>query len=193
MRIDIKHGDAVLALREVIRGPRDVAVRPGPPPTVWSERWRQRWAPPTPVAVTPEAATTSSTSLTSRCFRCSAYAPPTAGPTVRPWNKWPPGTGLDPSRREGSVRHRASRAVADVRLDDYERALENLNCPPLRGSAGNHRCVRLSRRRRVALAYRRREPDVRQRPDPGLGAIDHPYPVLRPVTTSNPALPRTAA
>ncbi len=51
VRVDIKHADAVLALHAIVSGQRAVAVRTGPPPTVWSERWRQRWAPPTPVAI----------------------------------------------------------------------------------------------------------------------------------------------
>lgn len=129
MRIDIKHADAVVALREVIRGPRYEAVRPSPPPTVWSERWRQRWAPPTPVAVTPDGADVVDVldvevlSLLSVCAADRwAYRP--ALEQVAAWyrNSTHPG-------EQGSVRDRASRAVeslADVGIDDYERALETV-------------------------------------------------------------------
>lgn len=63
LRVDVKHADAVLALNEVVRGQGNAAVRPGPPPTIWSERWRQRWAPPTPVAVTTEDGTQSAVDI----------------------------------------------------------------------------------------------------------------------------------
>lgn len=126
MRIDIKHADAVLALQEVIRGPRNVAVRPSPPPTVWSERWRQRWAPPTPVAVTPDGADVVHVldvdvlSLLSVCASDRwAYRP--ALEQVAAWY-WT----LTHRGDEGSVRDRASRAVAEVGIDDYERALETV-------------------------------------------------------------------
>lgn len=130
MRIDVKHTDAVLALREVIRGPRNVAVRPGPPPTVWSERWRQRWAPPTPVEVTPGSSEGTSDvvhvvdidvlSLLSVCASDRwAYRPALEQVAAWYWNAVHPGD-------EGSVRDRASRAVADVGIADYERALETV-------------------------------------------------------------------
>ncbi|MDP7726333.1 TfuA-like protein [Mycobacterium sp. TY814] len=126
MRIDIKHADAVLALQEVIRGPRYVAVRPGPPPTVWSERWRQRWAPPTPVEVTPggddvvDILDIDVLSLLSVCATDRwAYRPALEQVAAWYWNLTNPGD-------EGSVRDRAARAVAGIGVDDYERALETI-------------------------------------------------------------------
>lgn len=50
-RVDIKHDDALEALRQIRRQPAAVASRSGPPETVWSSHWRQRWAPPLPVRV----------------------------------------------------------------------------------------------------------------------------------------------
>ncbi|SON60354.1 hypothetical protein MSIMFI_01848 [Mycobacterium simulans] len=52
LRVDIKHADAVLALQQVLNGQPHRATRPGPPPTNWSHRWQQRWAPSTPVSIT---------------------------------------------------------------------------------------------------------------------------------------------
>ena len=124
MRVDIKYADAMLALREVIRGPRSVGVRPSPPPTVWSERWRQRWAPPTPVEVTPGGSDVMHVndvdvlSLLSVCATDRwAYRP--ALEQVAAWH-WT----LTHPDDDGSVRDRASRAVADTGIDEYERALE---------------------------------------------------------------------
>ncbi len=124
MRTDIKHADAVLALQEVIRGPRDVAVRSGPPATVWSERWRQRWAPPTPVAVTPggdhvvDIRDVDVLSLLSMCATDRwAYRPALEQVAAWYWTLTHPDD-------EGSVRDRASRAVADIDFEDYEGALE---------------------------------------------------------------------
>ncbi|MHA7652025.1 TfuA-like protein [Mycobacterium sp. ML4] len=126
MRVDIKHADAKLALREVIRGPRQVAVRPGPPPTVWSERWRQRWAPPTPVAVTPDGADVVDIldvdvlSLLSVCATDRwAYRPALEQVAAWYWNLTHPGA-------EGSVRDRATRAAAEVGVADHERGLETV-------------------------------------------------------------------
>lgn len=133
MRIDIKHADAVLALREVISGPRNVAVRPSPPPTVWSERWRQRWAPPTPVEVTPGGADivdildVDVLSLLSVCATDRwAYRPALEQVAAWYWNVTHPGDA-------GSVRDRASRAIdseTDTGTYDgigaYERALETI-------------------------------------------------------------------
>lgn len=124
MRIDIKHADAVLALHEVIGGPRDVAVRPGPPPTVWSERWRQRWAPPTPVEVTPGSSDVVDIldvdvlSLLSVCATDRwAYRPALEQVAAWYWNLTHPGD-------QGSVRDRASRAIHSVGEGEHERALE---------------------------------------------------------------------
>ncbi len=128
MRVDIKHADALLALNEVVRGQGGAAVRPGPPPTVWSERWRQRWAPPTPVAVTAESGGESVVnildvdvlSLLSVCATDRwAYLP--ALEQVAAWYR-----NLTHPDENGSVRERASRAVAEIAADSYERRLETL-------------------------------------------------------------------
>ncbi|MFV8315742.1 TfuA-like protein [Mycobacterium sp. 23] len=126
MRIDVKHADAVLALREVIRGPRNVAVRPSPPPTVWSERWRQRWAPPTPVEVTPgsrdvvDILDVDVLSLLSVCATDRwAYRPALEQVAAWYWNLTHPGD-------QGSVRDRASRAIDSLGEGENERALETV-------------------------------------------------------------------
>lgn len=126
MRVDIKRADAVLALHEIVRGQRAVAVQTGPPPTVWSERWRQRWAPPTPVAVaTPDGAESvvdvADVDVLSMLSVCAtdrwAYLPALEQVAAWYWTLKHPG---DP----GGVRQRASRAVAELTADSYQRALE---------------------------------------------------------------------
>jgi hypothetical protein len=128
IRVDIKHADALLALREVIRGQGGAAVRPGPPPTLWSERWRQRWAPKTPVAVTAESGGESVVgildvdvlSLLSVCATDRwAYLP--ALEQVAAWYR-----NLSHPDENGSVRERAARAVAEIEGESYERALETI-------------------------------------------------------------------
>ncbi|WP_204080917.1 TfuA-like protein [Mycobacterium riyadhense] len=127
LRIDIKHSDAVLALNEIVRGPRNVAVRPGPPPTIWSERWRQRWAPPSPVAVTGrdgeaivDVLDVDVLALLSICANDRwAYLPALEQVAAWHWSLLHPG-------EEGSVRERASHAVNEVTADTYERALETV-------------------------------------------------------------------
>jgi hypothetical protein len=126
MRVDIKHADAVLALREIVRGQAGVAVRSAPPPTVWSERWRQRWAPPTPVAVAAidggesviNVADVEVLSLLSLCANDRwAYRPALEQVAAWYWTLTHPEEG-------GSVRERASRAVAEVTAETHERELE---------------------------------------------------------------------
>ncbi|MCV7078363.1 TfuA-like protein [Mycobacterium szulgai] len=126
LRVDIKHADALLALNEIVRGQRDVAVRPTPPPTVWSQRWRQRWAPPTPVAVAGGDGAESVVdildvdvlALLSICADDRwAYLP--ALEQVAAWYR-----NLTHPGEDGSVRERASRAVSEVAADSYKRALE---------------------------------------------------------------------
>lgn len=128
LRIDVKHSDAVLALNEIVAGQRDVAVRPSPPPTVWSERWRQRWAPPTPVAVITEAgaetvvgvADIDVLSLLSVCASDRwAYLPALEQVAAWHWNLRHPDDA-------SSVRERAARAVEEIAADTYERALETV-------------------------------------------------------------------
>ncbi|OOK67694.1 tfuA-like family protein [Mycobacterium kansasii] len=72
-RVDIKHADAVVALRNIVDGQDGVATRPGPPPTVWSVRWKQRWEPrcrsPSPPAPTPTRAPPSA-SATPTSYPC---------------------------------------------------------------------------------------------------------------------------
>lgn len=113
MRVDIKHADAVLALQEVLAGPRDVAVRPGPSPTVWSQRWRQRWAPPTDGVLDVDVLSLLSVCATDRW----AYLP--ALEQVAAW-QW----SLTHPDDTGSVRGRASRAAAATGIDDLQSALE---------------------------------------------------------------------
>lgn len=125
LRIDIKHTDAILALHQVVRGERSSAIRPTPPPTIWSERWRQRWAPATLVAVAAEDALGNAEtvdtvvevadvdvlSLLSLCGTDRwAYRP--ALEQVAAWY-W---TSTHPDSR-GGVRERARRAVAEFTAD----------------------------------------------------------------------------
>lgn len=126
LRVDIKHADALLALGRIAGEPRLGAVRPCPPPTMWSHRWRQRWAPPTPVAI---AADDSGQSVVDVCdldvlslLSVSAvdrwaYLP--ALEQVAAWY-W---THQHPDQ-DGSVLERASRAVSKVGSRSYQRALE---------------------------------------------------------------------
>ncbi|CAM4474586.1 hypothetical protein MB901379_02316 [Mycobacterium basiliense] len=128
LRVDIKHADAVLALREVLACQGGGARRPGPPPTIWSERWRQRWAPPTPVSVVHESGSGSavevidldvlsllSVSATDRW----AYLP--ALEQVAAWH-W---TFTHPND-DGDVADRAAKAAAEVAAESYRRALETV-------------------------------------------------------------------
>jgi hypothetical protein len=126
LKVDIKHADAVLALHEIARDRGTGPVRPGPPPTIWSERWQQRWAPATPVAVTAEDGSDSVVdvldvevlSLLSVCASDRwAYLPALEQVAAWYWTLTHPD---DP----GSVRERASRAVAEVACDTHQRALE---------------------------------------------------------------------
>ncbi len=125
IRVDVKHADAVLALNEIGRARRDVAVRPAPPPTVWSQRWRQRWAPPTPVAVTTESGESvidvpdvDVLALLSLCATDRwAYLP--ALEQVAAWYC----TSMRPDL-DGSVRERATAAAAAMPAESYQRALE---------------------------------------------------------------------
>ncbi|ETW22791.1 TfuA-like protein [Mycobacterium gastri] len=128
LRVDIKHIDAVLALREVVRGKRGGAVRPGPPPTIWSERWRQRWAPATPVPVTTDSGAQSAVdvgdvdvlSLLSVCASDRwAYVPALEQVAAWHWSLTHPDQG-------GTVCERAARAAAEVAADSYERSLETV-------------------------------------------------------------------
>ncbi|BBX96286.1 TfuA-like protein [Mycobacterium lacus] len=128
LRVDIKHADAVLALNEILRGQGSGGVRPGPPPTVWSERWRQRWAPPTPVAVTAGDGAESVVdipdvdvlALLSVCATDRwAYLPALEQVAAWHWALTHPDEG-------GSVRDCASRAAAEVGAESYESALETV-------------------------------------------------------------------
>lgn len=126
MRVDVQHADALLALRQINRGPHRGPARSGPPPTMWSERWRQRCVPPTPVAAGPDETATSivkvsdtdvlallSVSATDRW----AYRP--ALEQIAAWHR----SRTHPHVR-GSVAERALRAAADVASGNYERGLE---------------------------------------------------------------------
>jgi hypothetical protein len=126
LRVDVKHADALLALRQILRSPHRGPVRPGPPPTMWSQRWRQRWAPPTPVAVRAEdggasVVEVSDVDVLSLLSLCSidpwTYRP--ALEQVAAWHR----TSTHPDE-DATVRDRALRAVADVASHTYERALE---------------------------------------------------------------------
>lgn len=128
LRVDIKHADALLALREVVRGKGGRSVRPGPPPTIWSERWRQRWAPATPVPVTTDSGAQSAVdvgdldvlSLLSVCaIDRWAYVPALEQVAAWYWNLTHPDDG-------GAVCERAARAVAQVAADSYLRSLETV-------------------------------------------------------------------
>lgn len=127
LRVDIKHTDALLALGQIVRPPRRDAVHPGPPPTMWSQRWRQRWAPPTPVTIAADdgaqsVVEVSDQDVLSLLCVCAidrwAYLP--ALEQVAAWY-WT----LEHPDRNGSVRERASRAAAaEAALAPYQRALE---------------------------------------------------------------------
>ncbi|KAA1249616.1 TfuA-like protein [Mycobacterium simiae] len=126
LRVDIKHADAVLALEKVVSGQSSCVTRPGPPPTVWSERWRQRWAPPTAVSVTTDNGAESTVdildvdvlSLLSVCATDRwAYLPALEQVAAWYWSLIHPDDG-------GSVRERAARAAAEIAADGYERSLE---------------------------------------------------------------------
>ncbi len=126
MRVDIKHADAVLALQEIVRGRESVAIRPTPPPTVWSQRWRQQWTPKTPVAIAAPDGTESTVdvadvevlSLLSVCATDRwAYRPALEQVAAWYWTS-------THARDGGSVRERAALAVAEVTAETYERALE---------------------------------------------------------------------
>ncbi|OMC41126.1 TfuA-like protein [Mycobacterium sp. IS-1264] len=116
MRVDVKHADALLALREIARGPGGGTAAPGPPPTVWSHRWRQRWAPPTAVAVAAENGDESIVhirddevlSLLSVCATDHwAYLPALEQVAAWYWTSEHPG-------EPGSVKERAAAAVTEV-------------------------------------------------------------------------------
>lgn len=126
LRVDIKHADAVLALHQLASEPKFAAVRPGPPPTAWSERWRQRWAPPTPVSVAaadgdPSVVEVTDADVLSLLSVCAtdrwAYLP--ALEQVAAWY-W---TLTHPDQPD-SVRERANRAVAEAPATGYRDALE---------------------------------------------------------------------
>lgn len=100
-------------------------LRPGPPPTVWSRRWRQRWAPPTSVAASADHGESfvDVTDLEVLSFLSVssvdywAYRP--ALQQVAAWY-WT----LKHPEQSGSVGERAARAVAEVASEGYGRALE---------------------------------------------------------------------
>lgn len=125
LRVDIKHADALFALNQIAREPRRGAVRAGPPATMWSQRWRQSWAPPTPVAIVADDGgqsvfDVSDHDVLSLLTVCAtdrwAYLP--ALEQVAAWY-W---THQHPDQH-GTVRERASRAVAEVEAP-YQCALE---------------------------------------------------------------------
>lgn len=125
LRVDVKHADALLALRQLGQRPRVEPLRPGPPPTVWSRRWRQRWAPPTSVAASADHGESfvDVTDLEVLSFLSVssvdywAYRP--ALQQVAAWY-WT----LKHPEQSGSVGERAARAVAEVASEGYGRALE---------------------------------------------------------------------
>ncbi|MCV7075979.1 TfuA-like protein [Mycobacterium szulgai] len=127
LRVDVKHADALVALRSVAEGHRGgVAARPRPPQTIWSQRWQQRWAPTIPVAVTTDGQTqttaevrdTDVLSLLSVCATDRwAYLP--ALEQIAAWH-W----RLTHLGHDGDVREQASLAVGQVGAESYQRALE---------------------------------------------------------------------
>ncbi|OSC43145.1 TfuA-like protein [Mycobacterium decipiens] len=126
LRVDIKHADALLALDHIVREPRRNGIRPGPPPTMWSQRWRQCWAPPTPVVIRTDdggqsVVDVSDLDVLSLLSVCAidrwAYLPALEQVAAWYWTHQRRG-------QNGSVRERASQAVAEVESASYERALE---------------------------------------------------------------------
>lgn len=128
VRVDVKHADALLALHNITDGHRGAPTRPGPPPTIWSQRWQQRWAPPVPVTISTDSGTDTTvevrdTDILSLLSICAtdrwAYLP--ALEQVAAWH-W----SLTHSGHSSDVRHDASRAIAQVAADTRQRALETV-------------------------------------------------------------------
>jgi hypothetical protein len=126
MRVDVQHADALLALGNILPGPRRDPVRHCPPATMWSKRWRQRSAPMTLVPIATEDGAKSdvqvadtdvlallSVSATDRW----AYRP--ALEQIAAWHR-----NRRHPREHGSVGECALRAAADVASGSYERGLE---------------------------------------------------------------------
>jgi hypothetical protein len=129
LRVDIKHDDAVLALHRILAEPAGNITRPGPPPTVWSERWRQQWAPTTSVepasadrggVLAVEVSDLDVLSMLSVCANDRwAYVPALEQVAAWYWELRHPGSGE-------TVRCRAAHAVADMACPSYRRALETV-------------------------------------------------------------------
>ncbi|KAA1244755.1 TfuA-like protein [Mycobacterium simiae] len=128
LRVDVKRADALVALQQILDGHGGGATRTGPPPTVWSERWKQRWAPSIPITVTTDTGTdttievrdTDVLSLLSICATDRwAYLP--ALEQIASWH-W----ALAHPGHCGNIRENASRAVAGVCADTHQRALETV-------------------------------------------------------------------
>lgn len=128
LRVDIKHADAMLALRSIDASPQPEPARPGPPPTIWGHRWRQRWAPATPTptcdpdgsAAIVDVADGDVLALLSLC----ATDDWTYIPALEQFAAWHRRT-THPHER-GDVRTLAARAVAEVPAPDPVQALESV-------------------------------------------------------------------
>lgn len=124
MRVDVKHDDALIALRHITHSRQPRPVRPYPPPTVWSQRWQQRWGgAQVPTRAENDARPVSDLDVLSLLSVCSvdrwAYRP--ALEQVAAWHR-----ALTHPDEDGTVRDRALRAVGDVVGQTYERALETV-------------------------------------------------------------------
>lgn len=126
LRVDIKHADAVLALQQIAGGRASAAVRPAPPPTIWSQHWQRLWAPAAPEAVATEHSHETVIevrdwdilSLLSVCATDRwAYLP--ALEQVAAWY-WT----LTHPWYNGNVRQLAALAIAEISADSLEAALE---------------------------------------------------------------------
>lgn len=122
LRVDIKHADALHALREISRtSETPAATRPLPPATMWSQRWRQRFAAPAPTSVDDAMVDVRDTEVLGLLSVCAEdrwfYLP--ALEQIAAWYR----TATNPAD-DGDVKHRAARAAAEVDSDDATRALE---------------------------------------------------------------------
>lgn len=114
LRVDVKHADALVALQAVADDAHRGPARQGPPETMWSQRWRQRFAP----GGVDEVSDFDVLSMLSVCATDRwAYLP--ALEQIAAWH-WSSSHPAD----SGSVRDRAAKAVRDVDPGTYEHALE---------------------------------------------------------------------
>lgn len=128
LRVDIKHHDAIVALHNVRDGQCGTATSPAPPPTIWSRRWQQRWAPTTSVVITTDSGTKATVEvcdtdvlslLSVAATDRWAYLPALEQVASWHWELTHPG-------RSGEVGQQASMAIGRVTAQTRQRALETV-------------------------------------------------------------------